>query len=107
MIFYIFRGAFILLVAAVAALYLIPNQEDASLDFTQFAVMLVAALAVAGFVIAIDVLTQRKKLSAISGVFLGLIAGLLAAFALSFVIDLFGLLYRPEVTAVRPAIDRL
>jgi len=104
MIFYILRGSFIVLVAAVAALYLIPNQEGAELDFNQFAIMLTAALVTAGMVIALDIFSRHKKLSAISGVFLGLIAGLLAAFALSFVIDLFGLLYRPEVTAITPRI---
>lgn len=106
MTFYILRGTFILLVAAVAAFYLIPNQEGANLNFYQFAIMLTAVLVIGGLVIGWDVAMRQKRLAAISGVFLGLIAGLVAAFALSFVIDLFGLLYRPEVTAPQPQIRR-
>ncbi|MCC6680289.1 MAG: TRAM domain-containing protein [Phycisphaeraceae bacterium] len=106
MTFYILRGTFILLIAAVAAFYLIPNQEGANLNFYQFAVMFTAVLLIGGLVIGWDVSLRKKRLAAISGVFLGLIAGLVAAFALSFVIDLFGLLYRPEVTAVQPQVSR-
>ncbi len=92
MILYILRGTFIILVAAVTALYLLPNQWGADLNFPQFVILMMAALAVAGLIIAIDVASPRKRLSAISGVFLGLIAGLVAAYALSFVVDLIGLL---------------
>ena len=39
-------------------------------------------------VLAIDLLTPRKKIATISGVFFGLIVGLIATFAMNFVIDL-------------------
>lgn len=106
MILQILRGAFVLLVASVAALYVLSFQQTAeSSDFQVLAAMIVGALVLAGAVIAADVLNKQKKLSAVSGVFLGLGAGLLAAYALSFVVDLFGTIYSPEVTATRPSIE--
>ena len=47
-------------------------------------------------IIAIDILTPRKKLSTISGVFLGLLGGLVAAVAVSFLVDLVVETYRIE-----------
>ncbi len=48
---------------------------------------LMAAVVLIAVVIAIDVLTPHKKISTISGVFLGLLAGMVATYALTFVID--------------------
>jgi len=97
MIFYLLRGIFILLVTAVAALYLIPNQQGAQLSFGQFTILLIDVLGVAGFVVGIDINYKRKRLSAFSGVFLGLIAGLITAYALFFVVDLIAILVpRPD-----------
>lgn len=92
MILYCLRGAFIVLVAAVTALYLLTNQWGAGVHFEQFLIILIAALAVAGLVIVVDVGTREKKLAALSGVFLGLMAGLLAAYALSYLVNLTELL---------------
>jgi uncharacterized protein YacL/energy-converting hydrogenase Eha subunit A len=105
MILHVIRGSFLLLCAAVASLYVLPFQRDQELTFTGVVIMLIGALAIAGTVIAIDMFTRRKRLSAVSGVFLGLIAGLIAAYALSFVVDLFGLLTRPSVEAAQPQIS--
>ncbi len=77
------RGLFILMSTAVAVLY-------AKQTFASAASLLVAtftALAVSSLLIAADVLTPRKKLSAISGVFVGLIVGMIVAYALSFLVD--------------------
>jgi uncharacterized protein YacL len=96
MALYILRGVFLVLVTAVTALYLLPNQWGAGLQFWQFVVALLLTVGVATIVITVDVTSKRKRLSSLSGVFLGLIAGLLAAYALSFVVDLIGLLARPR-----------
>ena len=68
--------------------------------------MLGGAVGLAAIIIAIDVATRRKRLAAMSGIFLGLIAGLLAAYALSFVVDLVGL-YAPIADENRPAFIEL
>jgi len=97
LVLYILRGVFILLAAAVSALYLLSNQIGARVDFTQSVVILVVSVGLAALVIAADVFQREKRLSAVSGVFLGLIAGLVAAFALSFVVDLAVLIAGPEL----------
>ena len=104
MVLFVLRGAFIVLVSVVAALYLLSNQPGANVSFLTFALSLLAALVLAGALVAVDAGVRQKRLSAISGVFLGLVAGLLAAYALSFVVDLFGLLTAPEVTVPEPQI---
>ncbi|MEM6855548.1 MAG: hypothetical protein AAF593_14170, partial [Planctomycetota bacterium] len=57
--------------------------------------------------IALDTGTKDKKLSSVSGVFLGLIAGLVVAYALSFVVDLVGAYTEPTVEGVRPTISEV
>lgn len=92
MILKLLRGLFLVLVASVASLYLLPFQLPGKVYFGGFVSILAITLGLSAFVIAVDVLTPRKKLSAVSGVFLGLLAGLLAAYALSFVVNLIGIL---------------
>lgn len=101
MILSILRGLFILLVAAVTALYVLTYQSaqfqtNELLDFPVVVAMLLVAVGISLTFVVVDVMTPHKKLSAVSGVFLGLIAGLLAAYALSFVFDLFALILIPE-----------
>lgn len=96
MVLYILRGVFILLVTAVAMLYILPFQEAQALTLGNVLLMTLTTIGLALVVIAVDVFTPRKKLSALSGIFLGLVSGLLAAYALSFVVDLAGLILVPE-----------
>src|SRR5271169_1498686 len=93
MILTVLRGLFLLLVATVTALYLLNSLEGgAPYDYPQIVIIMAAALGMALLIIAVDVATPRKKLSAMSGVILGMITGLIAAYALGFVVDFVGLL---------------
>lgn len=103
MILYILRGVFILLAASVTSLYLLSNQWGANVDFPQFVLLLGITVGTTVGIIAVDAWTRHKKLSAVSGVFLGLVAGLLAAYALSFVVDLIGVLAAPDRDPAREA----
>ncbi|MEX2215205.1 MAG: PIN domain-containing protein [Phycisphaeraceae bacterium] len=100
MIIVILRGVFVVLATAVAMLYILGVQLSLGADVGNVLLMLACTLGLAAVVIAVDIYTPRKKLSAVSGVFLGLIAGLLAAYALSFVVDLFGLVVWPDLHTV-------
>lgn len=94
MTLYILRGAFILLATIVTLLYVVPRADDqANLNYTQIVVVTLGTIAITSIVVAVDVFNKRKKLSSLSGVFLGLIAGLVAAYALKFPIDLIGLIF--------------
>lgn len=90
MILFLLRGLFILMATLVAALY-------ATKAFTgsAFGIVLaiVAAMALSGAIVLADVLTPRKKLSAISGVYVGLLVGLIAAWSLTFLVDYIQLLF--------------
>lgn len=114
MVLFLLRGAFIVIAAAVAVLYVLQFQErvesgpgsGGAPGFVLYASMLGGAVGLAAIIIAIDVAKRRKRLAAMSGIFLGLIAGLLAAYALSFVVDLVGL-YAPIADEKRPAFVEL
>ncbi len=93
----ILRGAFLILVAAVISLFVGEEfQEQAGFGFGPIATIIFVTVALAASVIAVDITAKDKKLSAVSGIFLGLVAGLLAAYALSFVVDLIGVYITPE-----------
>ena len=104
MVLQILRGALLVIATAVAALYLLANQDNAGYSANTLMLIMIAAILLMGLVILLDSQLKNKKLSSISGVFLGLVAGLVAAFALSFVIDLVGLLTAPEITKQMPDI---
>ncbi|MEM9294871.1 MAG: PIN domain-containing protein [Planctomycetota bacterium] len=105
------RGFFVLLVAAVTCLYVLGKiyvLRDSGGDQTvitheEAVAIILLAVGFAGGVIALDSSFRHKKLSAISGVFLGLIAGLLAAYALSFVVDLLAIYLAPDDAEQRTA----
>ena len=96
MVLYVLRGVFILLAATVTMLYVLPFQVDQGIEFNKVLLMIALTLGTTGVIITGDIGWARKKLSAISGIFLGIVAGLVAAFALSFVVDLIGLLVVPQ-----------
>ena len=104
MILFILRGAFLVMVAAVISLFVGQDfQERASLGFSTIAAIIGVTLATAATVIALDVGTKQKRLSSVSGVFLGLLAGLMTAYALSFVADLIGVYTQPQITTSMPS----
>jgi uncharacterized protein YacL len=84
------RMAFLILMLTVTLLTIIRTESkapDASF-FQQWWLPFGAAAVLSLAFLAADLLTPRKKISTLSGVMLGLVAGLLAAIALGFVIDL-------------------
>ena len=106
MILSILRGIFIVLVTAVTSLYVLSYQSSLfaraqSADFATIAATLLTTMGVALVFVVVDVLTPNKKLWALSGVFLGLIAGLVAAYAGSFMVDLAAVILYPAEVARR------
>lgn len=105
MVLFILRGVFIVLAAAIAVLYVVPLNRQQEIDLPQVIVMLLLALGISAVVISIDTLVKRKKLSAISGVILGLLAGLVVAWALGMFVDLYGMLVPPPEGVSREGYD--
>ncbi len=90
------RIALVGLIVCVIGLYVVDRGSQVSEDAPWWELELIAgwpwvvgfALALGGGVIAIDLLTPQKKIATLSGAFLGLLAGVLAAIALGFLIDI-------------------
>jgi uncharacterized protein YacL len=95
MILFVLRGLVLVIITAISVLYLLTNQEQGGITFRQFLVLLAITLGLASVVIVADALTPKKKLSAISGVFIGLMVGLVVLLPLAYVVDLVGVLSRP------------
>ncbi len=104
MVLFILRGIFILIAASVATLYVLPFQEEQQeqVSFLQVVLMLGGTVLLVSLVVTIDAVLKQKRLWAVSGVFLGLGAGMLAAYALSFVVDLIGLMTAPDLPFAAP-----
>ena len=92
MILFILRGLVLVVITAIAVGYLLTNQERGGIAFSQFMLLLILAVGGAASVIGLDALSPRKKLSSISGVFLGLIVGLIVLMPLAYIVDLIGVL---------------
>lgn len=95
MILLLLRGLFVVMSALVAALYAVSLAEAGDDQYLMGEVLLTigAALSISVLIVAVDWATPRKKLSAISGVLLGLLAGMVAAFAFGFLIDFVHLVF--------------
>src|SRR5688572_7137530 len=85
MILTILRGLFVLLMAAVGWSYIKdPNTQIGPSTWLALAFAVIIGV----FIVCIDILAPRKKLSLFSGVFFGLLVGISIAYALSFVTPL-------------------
>ncbi|MDF1808896.1 MAG: hypothetical protein P1U42_04295 [Phycisphaerales bacterium] len=86
------RVGFVVLMLVVMLLYVWSiNQKASTLEVgfaTNWWVPVATALGLAGVFLAVDLLTPRKKISMISGVVFGLMAGLMTAWVFSQIIDL-------------------
>ncbi len=94
---WIFRGIFIIVILAV--LFVNASSEDfteAKNSPSLWAVILSGA-GMAVFVLLLDIFTPKKKLSALAGVFFGLIVGIVISGALALVVDMIAESYRSVV----------
>ena len=85
MVLHILRALFVLVMAAVGWSF-IKDPKTKFADYNWLAMAI--GMAVAVFLLSIDILSTRRKLSLFSGVFFGLVVGISIAYALSFVTPL-------------------
>jgi uncharacterized protein YacL len=86
MVVWVLRGFFIIMIWAVALLA--AGKSTSELTGIQTWTWMGGATLVAIVLVAIDVFQPRKSLAAISGAFLGLVAGMVFAYGLSLIVDL-------------------
>lgn len=87
----VLRAIFVLALGVVAITFIAGDEASSSGIpwFTEYAdLLLISCLGVALVVIAIDIFIPQKSLKAISGVFFGLVVGMVIAFGLSKIVDL-------------------
>lgn len=84
------RGLFVVLVAAVVFSAVNATTDPAAVQFQQrYAVLIMlTAIFFSMVVIGIDIILPRKSLAALSGAFIGLLVGMVAAYGISLVFDM-------------------
>jgi len=105
---WIFRSIFLIVIAAVLFVNITSQgmvedeagvvSEDARK--ANFNAVIWSSLGMALFVFMLDVLTPKKKLSALAGVFFGLLVGILISLALTFVVDMIIDTFRIQINMV-------
>jgi uncharacterized protein YacL len=100
MVLFVLRAMFVMLIAAVTLLAL-THVEAGPYPVA----ILVAALLLAGAVIAVDAFLPRKSLAALSGAFLGLLVGMVLAYGLGLIINLAVEVYFPGLEKAGPVVS--
>jgi len=100
MLLWVFRAIFAIVLLSVLVANLSSDDIAGAEDKTNFWAVLWSALGMAVFVLFLDILTPKKKLSALAGVYFGLLVGMLLSMALAPVVDMitesYGLNLIPE-----------
>jgi hypothetical protein len=97
MVLWILRGLFVLLmIAASLAIGRDPARTDPASQYSYL--FMLAAIIVAVVLVGLDVFLTRKSLAAISGAFLGLVAGMVFAYGLGLIVDLRVVVFFRELT---------
>ena len=97
MLLHIFRAIFLIVI--LAALFLNITSPAISADKVSFHIILWSGLGLALLAFFVDVLTPKKSLSVLAGVFFGLLVGIFISWALAPVIDFINLIYKLGMNA--------
>lgn len=85
---WVFRGIFVVVVVGVLFVYASSEEIAGAVDRTNFRAVVWSGLGLAVFVFLLDLLTPKRKLSAVAGVFFGLLVGLIISGVLAPVVDM-------------------
>ena len=103
---WIFRAIFLVVVVAVVFVNIsspIMDKDEEGITSkdtyeANLRAIIFASIGMAVFVLLLDVLTPKKKFSALAGVFFGLLVGILVSWALANVVDMVSGTFSPDVT---------
>ena len=104
---WIFRAVFLVIIVAVVFVNIsspkMAEDEDGEISEEahreNLSAIIFSSLGMAVFVFMLDVLTPRKKFSALAGVFFGLLVGILISWALAPVVDMITDTYSIRINA--------
>ena len=105
MLLWIFRAIFIVIISAVIFYHISTADVAGEPGGASFKAIIGCGLVLAVGSFMLDILTPKKSLSAISGVFFGLLVGILISWALSYVVDFINEIYNLELSV--PAIKAI
>jgi hypothetical protein len=100
MFLHVLRAFFVLAVVSVAWSYIAADPEPGSmLEVLQYNKpwVLMGVIVLALVIVAVDVLIGQKSLMAISGLFFGIVVGMVMAFGISVIMDLVVQSYAPDL----------
>jgi uncharacterized protein YacL len=106
---WIFRAIFLVIIVAIVFVNISSDmwgkEEDgisSSVEIyeTNLRAIIFSSIGMAGFVLLVDILTPKKKFSALAGVFFGLLVGILVSWILAPVVDMVSGTFRIDVTPV-------
>ncbi|MHC4424575.1 MAG: TRAM domain-containing protein [Planctomycetota bacterium] len=97
-VLWIFRAIFALVVVAVLFVSISTEEITKDENATSFWTVAFCGVGMAIFVFLLDMFTPKKKLSALAGVFFGLLVGMLISGALAPVVDMMADSYKVELT---------
>jgi len=92
------RGLFVLLMAAVSLLAFARETERPTSRYSLL--LMTATIAFAVVLVGVDIFLTRKSLAALSGAFLGLVAGMVFAYALGLIVDMMVEVFLPDLGPV-------
>ncbi len=97
MLLWVFRSIFIVVVLAVLFVNVSSTAISGAEDSSNFWAMVISSFGMLVFVLMLDILTPKKKLSALAGVFFGLLVGLLISVVLAPVVDMIADSYKIDL----------
>ena len=95
---WVFRAIFIVIILAVLFVNISTEEMTKEENLPSFWTVTLSGLGMAIFVFLLDLLTPKKELAALAGVFFGLLVGMLITLALAPVVDMIAASYRIELT---------
>ena len=105
MLLWLFRSIFIIIVVSVLVVNAASTVLTTHENSVSWWAVVISGVGLAVFFLLLDVLTPKRKLSALAGVFFGLLVGMLITAALAQAVDMIGQTYRiPLVEQAEDAI---
>jgi len=98
MLLWLFRGIFIIVVVSVLVVSASSIELSRSENSESWWTVVISGLGLAIFFLLLDVLTPKRKLSALAGVFFALLVGMLISAVLAISVDMIGDTYRIPLT---------
>ncbi len=94
MLLWLFRGIFVFIIVSVLVVSASSTELSKNENVVSWWAVLIAGIGLSVFSLLLDVLTPKRKLSALAGVFFGLLVGMLISAVIAQAVDMIGESYR-------------